>query len=155
MFEATHVSALAAWIEDGRPLLNVPYHPNAGILTCPSYPRDSGGTKFAVRTVNGSLRFVGATHFEVADEESIRLHGRCVTSRCHYWNTSCQLGSLVARSSVETSVDESDDDQFSACPISATCRWKAENGIRACRGCAAIVYGVEVDSFNRSGSEVT
>ena len=115
-----------------------------GKKTCPSYPDNAGGTKFAIRLVDSSF------HFVVQDEEfddlvsihSTRLHGPCLTSRCIYWSGNCQLGTKIAHVEVHRLNECSTSDVINACPIQLTCRWRTENGISVCHGCTQVDYEV-------------
>ena len=115
-----------------------------GKKTCPSYPDNAGGTKFAIRLVDSSF------HFVVQDEEfddlvliqSTRLHGPCVTSRCIYWSGNCQLGTKIAHVEIHQLNELATSDIIDSCPIQLTCRWRSENGKSACHGCTQVDYEV-------------
>jgi hypothetical protein len=71
---------------------------------------------------------------------SVRSFGPCVTTKCHYWAGSCQLGvklSQIAKKHDQTAWHNIVIDE---CPIKETCRWQSENGISACQSCIHVNY---------------
>jgi len=135
---------IADWIGSECPEFDPLIASSTGKKTCPSYPDNAGGTKFAIRLVDSSF------HFVVQDEEfddlvsihSTRLHGPCLTSRCIYWSGNCQLGTKIAHVEVHRLNECSASDVISDCPIQVTCRWRTENGINVCHGCTQVDYEV-------------
>ena len=64
----------------------------------------------------------------------MRFAGPCVTDRCQHWGGGrCGVGDLIASAATG-------DAQPPPCPIRATCRWWAQNGVAACHVCPMIVH---------------
>ena len=111
-------------------------------LDCPSAPVEFAHAVFAkFESKSESHQFLpsviplGRTIKEVVDQSkfksNFRLVGRCVEVRCANWSGGCVLGSSIAK--VQATVD---GDRI--CPISKTCRWKAENGDSVCGPCSSV-----------------
>lgn len=136
---------IAEWVGDECPEVDPLIASAKGRKTCPSYPDNAGGTKFAVRLTNSSFHFVSQD--ESLDVfipiRSERLYGPCLTSRCIYWSGNCQLGTKIARVEVHEFSAYSTFDVISGCPIQLTCRWRSENGRNACRSCTQVDYEVK------------
>ena len=136
-----------AWIEADRPECAPVVAPATGKLTCPSYPDNSTGTRFAVRLADGSFQFLGsdADVDDLIEIQSNRLHGPCLTSRCAYWLGNCQLGVKISQVAVNQVSGRSVVEVINDCPIQKTCRWRAENGVVACHSCVNVSYEVEYE----------
>jgi len=66
-----------------------------------------------------------------------RILGRCINSRCAYYEKYCSLGVMVAEASrwaVANGLHVR-----SACSLKEECRWYSENGQSACQLCPQIV----------------
>ena len=138
------VGEIADWVGAERPEVTPLVASASGKRACPSYPDNAGGIKFALRLADGSFQFL-AKDKEFDDRvhiQSSRLHGPCLTSRCVYWSGNCQLGAKISQVALSHLGDVSSMNLINQCPIQKTCRWRAENGIDACRSCLQVDYEV-------------
>ena len=133
---------LAKWIDDERPWSEPLIEHQLGRKSCPSYPKNHASTQFIVRHDDGAFNFLGLG-IELDGQfslRSVRSFGPCVTTKCHYWAGSCQLGvklSQIAKKHDQTAWHNIVIDE---CPIKETCRWRSENGISACQSCVHVNY---------------
>ena len=136
---------IAGWIGSECPEFEPLIASATGKNTCPSYPNDAGGTKFAVRLADGSFQFVAQDEEfdDLVSIQSTRSYGPCLTSRCIYWSGNCQLGTKIAHVEVHQPNELATSDVISNCPIQLTCRWRNENGKSACHGCTQVDYEVK------------
>jgi len=134
--------ALSNWHDLGRPHVPSLRGKASGHRTCPSYPADSGGTTLANRTADGGLQFIKdpPSHAPCDAAGPVRLSGPCITTGCGYWREGCQLGAILARAACSGGRAQIPTPSVSSCPIRATCRWVAENGLAACVACASVDY---------------
>ena len=133
---------LAKWINNERPWSEPLIEHLSGRKSCPSYPENPASTQFAVRHDDGTFYFLwpGSELDGQSSLRSVRSFGPCVTTKCHYWAGSCQLGvklSQIAKKHDQTAWHNIVIDE---CPIKETCRWRSENGISACQSCVHVNY---------------
>jgi hypothetical protein len=116
-------------------------------LTCPSSHCAPGNLLIGIVAGDGSIvpirppLAVDDTFVDDARQASqrpaearFRFAGRCVTSSCQQWTGSrCGIGDIVAASRPEP-------EPLRPCVIRPTCRWWAQNGPDACRGCALVAH---------------
>lgn len=116
-------------------------------LTCPSSHCAPGNLLIGIVAGDRSIVPVRAplavdeTFVEQAHEASerppearFRFAGRCVTSACRQWSGSrCGIGDIVAAA-------DPGSQPLQPCAIRPTCRWWAQNGPAACRGCTLVVH---------------
>lgn len=110
-------------------------------LLCPSYPTETA-THLLGTVLNGQLHFKSppvpvAAAVDGASLElttTLRFAGPCIQAQCDKWEGRCTLGDWVAE------LDPLDGSQWGACPIQDRCRWRHENGVRACESCASVTY---------------
>lgn len=135
---------VVVWIRSNRPESKPLIASGEGKLTCPSYPDNSHGTKFALRLKDNSFHFLGSEDdfAGLVEVQSVRFCGPCLTSRCAYWLGNCQLGVKISYVALDQESGRSSIDVMSDCPIQKTCRWKVENGLVACQSCVEVSYEV-------------
>jgi hypothetical protein len=133
------------WIKADRPAAEPLIGPAEGRMTCPSYPGESDGTQFAIRSNDGTFQFLELGEVAVGQIpiHSVRTFGPCLTSRCYYWAGNCQLGVKISQASMKQGPTLSVNDVIDSCPIKGTCRWRAENGDFACQSCVHVNYEVK------------
>jgi hypothetical protein len=66
-------------------------------------------------------------------ERRFRFTGPCINERCKQWRDGgCRIGRMVAAIGEPTPA-------LHPCAIRGTCRWFAQEGAKACHGCAYVV----------------
>lgn len=63
--------------------------------------------------------------------DRLRLTGPCVRQSCAHWEGHCALGRRLAAAS---------EPATRSCPITATCRWRLENGDSVCGICPSVTW---------------
>lgn len=82
-----------------------------------------------------------------APEKRFRFAQPCSESDCGYWSDGrCGVADAAAGSDVGN-----DDGSLPACAIRPRCRWFAQSGAAACRGCPVIVTDVSGSAQAASG----
>jgi hypothetical protein len=128
----------------------------AAAQTCPSSHCAPGNLLIGIVAGDGSIvpvrppLPVDETFVDEAQQASgrppearFRFAGRCVTSLCRQWTGSrCVVGDVVAAS-------DPGPQSLQPCAIRPTCRWWAQNGPAACRGCTLVVHTV-ADEYQSS-----
>lgn len=112
----------------------------AELLLCPSARPATTSRLLGVRRADGRVGFVSPplpiteAFLERAGshpDARFRFVAPCVTDRCGQWTGSaCGVGSLVAFHGVRHHDPEDPD-----CDVRPQCRWFAQEGSSACRGC--------------------
>lgn len=121
---------------DLRPLLASPVdHDRSGgaPISCPSSSADLATHEFAEIGPGGrsTFRDVPVRITAAGTTDTARLTGPCKQHRCAQWDGFCRLGAAAAHAAFEFADTQADPD----CPISASCRWRLENGPTACLVC--------------------
>lgn len=110
-------------------------------MICPSSDRSSGTMVIGIRRpgrlpqrLNQPIPVpVELRSAEWADRH-VRFAGPCHGSKCSQWELGCSVGRTVATSNSTVA-----DGAGTECAIRRECRWYAENGEAACRGCGAVI----------------
>jgi hypothetical protein len=118
-----------------------------GALTCPSSHGAPGNLLIGIVAGDGSVMAVRpplpvdetfvdqARHAsERPPEARFRFAGPCETNSCRQWTGSrCAVGDIAAAT-------HRGPQPLQPCAIRPTCRWWAQNGAAACRGCTLVVH---------------
>ena len=134
---------VGGWINAGCPDIPNLGHSNKQNLLCPAAMESHGSEVFGVfEPSEGQIRYLDAVIplpsvvREVVESDQLcertRISADCQTLKCHYWQGGCRLGWFVSRTDSSTRMS----DQL--CAISDRCRWHAEYGESACKGCSKV-----------------
>lgn len=76
-----------------------------------------------------------------------RHAGVCTGDACDNWSGYCRVGAAVAVAGPLRRPHITERDTGEMCPVRERCRWRAENGPRACSGCPDLSWGSPADSY--------